>query len=72
MKEELNEFARQLYVMKCGESLHHDNVYYLRVPGGWLFSMRVCNDDGTTLAYTSPAFVPFDNEFMENSHKSSY
>ena len=52
--ENNEEFIRRLYKLKPLEWIHqHDESYWLRVPGGWIYS----DEKGSV-------FVPFNNEFM--------
>ena len=50
---------RDIYKMKLFEKIKvesfSDNSYFIRVPGGWVFT-SYCNGK-------SSCFVPFDNEF---------
>lgn len=54
-----------LYEMKVLDSYWFSEItcQVIRVPGGWIF--QSFNADGGVLL--SSCFVPFDNEFMENS-----
>lgn len=54
-----------LYDMKFGESRWHCEMRsnILRVPGGWIFR----TSDNERDIYISSVFVPFNNEFMQES-----
>jgi hypothetical protein len=53
------------YDMKLGDSFWHSGIgcQVVRVPGGWLFQTA----DSSQSSISSMSFVPFNNEFMENS-----
>jgi len=53
------------YDMKLGDSFWHSGIgcKVVRVPGGWLFQTA----DSSQSSISSMSFVPFNNEFMENS-----
>jgi len=56
------------YDMKLGDSFWYSGIscQVVRVPGGWLFQSA----DTLRNIIPSMSFVPFNNEFMENSAPS--
>ena len=54
---------RLLYKLKLHQRIYYEkcNMDVVRVPGGWLYIPNA--------ATSSPMFVPFDDEFKENSNE---
>lgn len=53
-----------LYKMKLHEELNFNTFRILRVPGGWIYTLFVCDCYGIVTTNFG-IFVPFHNEFQE-------
>lgn len=52
----------EIYKMKLHEMIYIAGLSVTRVPGGWLYRTLDC-----VRHVTAVVFVPYDNEFMEES-----